>query len=297
MIVAPALSLDQIQVLLVVVETGSFAAAARKLNRATSAISYAIDTLEEQLGVALFDRGTTRRPRLTAAGEAVVAEARALAHAADTLRARVKGLQEGLEAEVSIVVDEMVCVRVLTELCKAFRENFPTVPLRLRRCSMQGVERLLRSGRSQIGIGGLVHMDNTGLTTHQLDGVNIIPVASPDHPLARPALQKSGAAREHLQIVLTESEEAIDQNAYGVVSGLLWRVGDLTTKRAMLVAGIGWGGMPEPMVRDDLKAGLLYALKLRDFPGGKYPMQIAYRNDAPPGPAGTWMMEQICQRL
>ena len=58
--VAPALSLDQMQVLLTVVDTGSFAAAGRKLGRATSAISYAIDTLESQLGLELFDRDSRR---------------------------------------------------------------------------------------------------------------------------------------------------------------------------------------------------------------------------------------------
>jgi DNA-binding transcriptional LysR family regulator len=43
-------SLGQLQVLLTVVDAGSFAAAARRLNRATSAITYAIDNLEAQLG-------------------------------------------------------------------------------------------------------------------------------------------------------------------------------------------------------------------------------------------------------
>ena len=48
-------SLDQLQVFLTVVETGSFAAAGRRLGRATSAISYAIANLEMQLaGVTIF---------------------------------------------------------------------------------------------------------------------------------------------------------------------------------------------------------------------------------------------------
>src|SRR6267378_842807 len=66
-------SLEQLHVLLTVVEAGSFAAAGRKLGRATSAISYAIDTIETQLGLPLFVRGTTKRPTLTPAGHAVVA--------------------------------------------------------------------------------------------------------------------------------------------------------------------------------------------------------------------------------
>ena len=57
---SPAIpSIDQLLVLLAVAEVGSFSAAAKRLGRATSAISYAIDTLEAQLGLSLFDRGTT----------------------------------------------------------------------------------------------------------------------------------------------------------------------------------------------------------------------------------------------
>jgi len=55
-------SLDQLTVFLSVVETGSFAAAGRRLGRATSAISYTIANLELQLGVPLFDRDRTRKP-------------------------------------------------------------------------------------------------------------------------------------------------------------------------------------------------------------------------------------------
>src|SRR5258705_9338556 len=68
-------SLDQLTVFLSVVETGSFAAAGRKLGRATSAISYTIANLELQLGVPLFDRDRTRKPTLTEAGAAVLSEA------------------------------------------------------------------------------------------------------------------------------------------------------------------------------------------------------------------------------
>jgi DNA-binding transcriptional LysR family regulator len=61
---------DQLKIFLAVVETGGFAAAGRKLNRATSVISYGVSNLEAQLGIVLFDRETTRRPRLTEAGRA-----------------------------------------------------------------------------------------------------------------------------------------------------------------------------------------------------------------------------------
>src|SRR5882724_1340606 len=124
-------SVDQLLVLLTVVEEGSFTGAARRLRRVTSAISYAIDTLEAQLGLTLFDRATTRKPKLTRAGEAIVSEARAVAHSVEMLRARVRGLLDSLESGVSLVVDSLFPSVRLVATLDDFHTTFPAVPLRL----------------------------------------------------------------------------------------------------------------------------------------------------------------------
>ena len=286
------LSLDQLQVLLTVAEVGSFAGTARRLKRATSAISYAIDTLEAQLGLSLFDRGTTRRVKLTQAGEAIVSEAKSVAHSAQMLRARVKGLLEGLEAGLAVVVDVMFPSERLVELLKSFHTKFPTVPLRLNMEVLGGIERSLRAGAADIGIGSVLHMEVEGLQRIQLAGIQLIPVAAPDHPLAVAGRTKLGASREHLQLVLTEQPAASRQD-FGVTSVNVWRLGDLATKHALLLAGVGWGGMPEPMVRADLDAGRLAHLQLPDWRGGEYPLQIVHMNDNPPGLAGRWLIEYL----
>ncbi len=289
-------SLDHLNVLLTVVETGSFAAAARRLSRANSAISYAIDTLESQLGLALFDRGTTRRPRLTAAGEAVVSEARSVAYGADMLRARVRGLLEGLEAEVSLAVDEMFPMDRLAKILKSFNERYPTVPVRVKADVLGGIERLVRSGDWGIGVGGLIHMESQGLQRAELGAVRLIPVAAASHPLALSGAAKRGASRDHLQIALSEHlpEEGRD---FGVVGATVWRVGDLSTKLALLRAGLGWGGMPESMVRADIEAGRLVHIDLMDWRGGEYPLQAVHRNDTPPGPAGHWLIGRFVEEV
>jgi DNA-binding transcriptional LysR family regulator len=285
-------SVDQLQVLLAVVEEGSFTGAARRLRRATSAISYAIDTLEAQLGLPLFDRGTTRKPKLTHVGEAVVSEAKAVAHSIETLRARVRGLLDGLESEVSLVVDSMYPGDHLVAVLDDFHRKFPSVPLRLSVQPIEGVERIVRNGDGWIGVGGLFHMDNTGLQLFQIGGVRIIPVAAPHHPLASAADTSPSPAREHLQLVLSDQPEAGGRD-YGVVSLANWRVGDLTLKHKLILGGLGWGGMPEPMVRADIQAGRLVRLDLRDWHGGEYAMQVVHKTETPPGPAGRWLIERL----
>ena len=113
-------SLDQLQVFLTVVETGSFAAAGRKLGRATSAVSYTIANLEQQLGVQLFDRDRTRKPTLTAIGSSVLSEARTVSVGVDSLRAKISGMLGGLESELSIVVDVMLPAARVVDAMQAF---------------------------------------------------------------------------------------------------------------------------------------------------------------------------------
>ena len=194
-------TLDQLRVLLAVVETGSFTAAAKRLGRATSAISYAIDTLEQQLALSLFDRGTTRKPKLTQHGEAIVSEARAVAHSVEILRARVRGFLDQLEPEVSLAVDSMLPGDRLTALLRDFHAQFPTVPIRLFVETLGGVERVVRNGHARIGVGSQLHMDMTGFRRIDIKGVRVIPVAAPGHPLAQANGVAPPQARDFVQLV------------------------------------------------------------------------------------------------
>ena len=80
-----ALTLDQIQIFLAVVDDGSFSKAAKKLNRAQSAVTYGIQKLEAQINLPLFDR-TTYRPTLTEAGHTLLLRARRIAEEANAFR-------------------------------------------------------------------------------------------------------------------------------------------------------------------------------------------------------------------
>jgi DNA-binding transcriptional LysR family regulator len=95
----------------------------------------------------------------------------------------------------------------------------------------------------------------------------------------------SPRALDHVQLDLSDRPAGEGQD-HGVVSPATWRVGDLTLKHKLLLSGLGWGGMPEPMVRADIESGRLMQLDLPDWRGGVYPMQVAHKIETPPGPAG-----------
>ena len=286
-------SIDQLKVFLTVVEAGSFAAAGRRLGRATSAVRYTIARLEAQLGVALFDRQRTRKAILTQAGGAVLAKARAVAIGIDDLRASVKGLLEGLEAEVTLVVDVMLPTSRLVDAVQAFEATFPTVKLRLHVEALSAVPQLVQAGVANIGVGGGLYTTDRGLEQIHVGDVAMIPVAAPNHPLARGNPNAPGAVRGQRQLVLTVRSLFEEGQDVGMFADDTWRLTDLGAKHALLLAGTDWGNMPEPSVRADLAAGRLVRLEFPEARSGAYPLLAMYRTDSPPGPAAAWMIQRF----
>jgi DNA-binding transcriptional LysR family regulator len=285
-------TLDQLKVLLSVIDAGSFAGAARKLNRATSVISYSIANLEAQLGLTLFDRQTTRKPQLTEAGRMVLAEARTVINGIDSLRAKSKGLLQGLESELHLVLDTLLPEHRVVDALTSFRAQFPTVTLHLYIESLGAVTKLVCDRIATIGIAGpLVSID--GIAKIAVGSVRMITVAAPNHPLATSTGHMPGAGREHVQLVLSDRSDLTRGRDIAVVGTSTWRLADLGSKHMLLKAGIGWGNMPEPMVADDLATGRLIRLHMPDSVGGDYVMDAIYRTDTPPGPAGSWLIEHF----
>lgn len=290
-------SLDQLQVFISVVEEGSFAAAARKMNRAVSAISYAISNLEAQLGLVLLDREGSRKPVITQAGMTILADARLITADLQALRARALGLHSGLEPEVSVALDVMIPLDQVAGLLRQFQDTYPTVNLRLHVEALGGVAALLLDGDAQLGISGPAVTEHPDLERIDAGALLLVPVASPNHPLARAGELASGAARAHLQLVLTDRSKLTEGKDFTVASPRTWRLADLGAKLELLREGIGWGNMPTGMVENDLAEGRLVRLRMRDDTGGPYPLSAFWRRDNPLGPATKWLLDSLLRTL
>jgi DNA-binding transcriptional LysR family regulator len=285
-------TLDQLRVFLTVIEAGSFAGAARTLGRATSVVSYTIANLEAQLGVSLFDREATRKPQLTEAGRTVLSEVRSISNGVNGLRAKVRSLLQGLEAEVHLVLDVMLPAWRVVDALKGFRAEFPTVSLRLYVEALGAVMETVLNRTATIGICGPLDVEVTGLERVGVGSVELIPVAACDHPLARPG-NAPGAGRDHIQLVLTDRSSLTDRQDRGVIGTQTWRLADLGSKHMLLKEGIGWGYMPEPIVREDIEKGRLVRLDMPEYKDGFIRLHAIYRTDTPPGPAGSWLIARF----
>jgi DNA-binding transcriptional LysR family regulator len=249
--------------------------------------------LESNLNVPVFDR-STKVATLTPQGQAVLAAARRVLSEVDGLRRLTSGMVMGLEATVSLCVDALFPLEALLDLCRAFVKKFPAVDLRIDTQVMSAVSARVLAGTATLGVVSPAGIAS-GLERQVLAPIRMIPVVSPDHPLAsirgRVPLESFASA---IQIVLSErSQEGVADQ--GVLSPRTWRVAELHTKHSMLLAGLGWGNLPEHLVRDDLRARRLVAI--RPAPWGddeqKLYLSAIYRSDSTFGPAHRWVLQQL----
>ncbi len=297
-----ALSLDHLRTFAVVAEHGSFSAAARRLHRAQSAITYAVQRLEAEVGVSLFARDAYR-PVLSEAGRALLPQARRVLAEADGFRAQARALAGGLEPELGLVVDAMFPMPVLVAALGDFQARFPSVRTRLRVEALGQALATLIDGTADIGVLLAAETRTDALVRHACRPIELVPVAAPSHPLAD-AADAASASRDHLQLVL--SDRAGGGGAgngdpdKGVTGSRTWRLADLGAKHALLLAGLGWGSMPLHMVADDLEAGRLVALAFDEWDGFTLPVRIrtavCHRADRVLGPAGAWLLERLRAR-
>jgi DNA-binding transcriptional LysR family regulator len=288
-------SLDQLRTFIAAADEGSFSAGGRRLRRAQSVVSQTLANLEAQLGVRLFDR-SSRSPVLTRQGVALLAEARAVVSRMDVFKAHAKGLSDGLEPELSVVVDVVFPIERLTSAVAAFQEKFPATPLRLYVEALGAVLQPVMDGRCAFGVIGSLPTAPAQFTREHLLNVAWAFVAAPTHPLASLKGPIPGRVlAQHRQLVLTDRTEVTQGRDFGVLSPNTWRLADLGAKHAFLRAGLGWGGMPVDAIKSDLASRSLVKIRLEDVPDGHLVLALSsvFRTDKPPGPAGRWLIEQL----
>lgn len=291
------LTLDQLRVLVAVADTGSFSAAGRALFRVQSAVSTSVANAERTLGVALWDR-TARTPVPTPEGALLLDKARRVLAEVDELEGLAQSMSEGVEARVSLCVEALLPLAALVGVCTAFAKAFPRVDLVVDTQTLSAVSARVRDGSATLGVvsaAGLV----AGVEAEALSVVRMVPVVAPGHPLARArGPLPTRALAEHVQLVLSEQRGDGGIPDQGVLSSRTWRVGDLHTKHALLLAGLGWGNLPAHLCRDDLARGRLVRIRPKAWREDEHVLTLSaiFLPRTADRPAHTWLRRELARR-
>lgn len=291
------LTLDQMRALIAVAETGSFSAAARRLGRVQSAVSQAMQTLEENLRLPLFDR-SGRTPALTDAGRMVLNDARQVVQRAEALRIHAEAVAGGAEADLALAVDPLFPTGVLMESLRALQMEYPHLPVTLLTEGLGATEQRLRDRQAHFAIYSILTTGAEDLEAEFLTHIAMVPVVAADHPLASEAGPLSREILEqHIQLVVTD-RSALTQNLRGgIYSTRIWRFADFSTRLDYLLGGFGWCHMPWHMVREHIGAGRLKRLEIRQSEGLTMAVHVVRHKGARFGPAGHWLIDDLKRRL
>lgn len=247
----------------------SFHRAAAELNAAQSTVSARIAALETELGVRLFER-LGRRVALTDAGERLVQYAAKLIDVEDEARAWVTG-ESRLRGLLTVRVPESLCAYRLPPVIAAFRRRHPEVALHLTACTLNGLEKDLRQGITDLAFVMTDSVRGGDLVVEALGVEPLVLVAAPHHPLAgREALSARDLHGATLVLSTADCsyraviEDALAAEGVQLAAGL--EFSSAAALRGCVASGVGVTLLPGVAVRDELRAGNLRALAWTDQP-------------------------------
>lgn len=257
------ITLEALQTLDAIERRQSFAAAAQELHRVPSAVSYTINKLEEDLGVALFDR-SRRKAELTAIGRLVLEQGRHILKAAEELTALAQQAADGWEAELRICIESILCPEPIYALIEEFQRIQPKTEIRLSEEVLSGSWDALSDNRCDLVIGAEGAPPGPGYALHPLGQVLFEFAVAAGHPLTqRPMPLPTSAIVDYPTVIVTDSSQRLPTRSAGLLDGRSRiYVPSIEHKITAQCKGLGVGYLPRHRITQELADGKLEILSL-----------------------------------
>ncbi|HEX2824868.1 MAG TPA: LysR family transcriptional regulator [Burkholderiales bacterium] len=277
---SPRITLEQWEALVAVVEAGSYAKAAERMNKTQSTVTYGVQKIESLLDVKAFDI-VGRKAVLTPTGQLLYRRARVLLEEAGGLETAARRLSAGWEAEIRVAMEHIFPNVVMFECLQRFGEESPHTHIELIESVISGTSEALIQGVADLALTPLVP---PGFFGESLLRMRLLPVVNPEH-----ALIKLGRAvthddlRKHRQLVVRESG-TVRVTRLSVEAAQRWTVSHMATSIQAARMGYGYAWLPEEKIREELAAGALVPLPLRDGRDRYAELYLVYADRDAAGP-------------
>ncbi len=172
-----------IQQFVVLAETLNFRRAAEKLHMAQPPLSVSIRKLEQELGVALFDRGKDG-VKLTKSGEAALEEAQKALFHANQFKLAAQAASTGVGGRLRIGFVGSATHEVLPKLIARFRRAFAGIVLDLREATSIQIMDELEQEQMDVGVVRIPVASGSGIRLTTLQTETFVLAVARSHPLA-----------------------------------------------------------------------------------------------------------------
>lgn len=272
-----------------VVEAGGYAQAAESLHKSQSSVTYAVQKLESLLDVKAFEiQG--RKANLTSTGQLLYRRARALIDEAVQLERAAKKLSAGWEAEIRLAVEILFPSWLLFQCLDRFGTESAHTRIELFETVLGGTAEALQEKQADLAI--TPHIP-TGLNGEQLMRMRFIPAAHPNHPLHK--LNRDLTLHDlqaHRHLVVRDSGTKRSSTTTTIEVEQRWTVSNMSTSILAAREGYGFAWYPEDKIREELAAGTLKPLPLRDGAERWLDIYLVFADRDSTGP-GTLRLAEI----
>ena len=286
--------LEALQALDAVIRHGGYAQAAVQLNKVSSALSYQIRKLEDQLRLPLLDR-SGYRVRLTPEGEAVLAEGRRLLQQAGRIEALAEQLATGWEARLLVVVDGILPLADTLQALKRLADEGAPTRVQLKIEFLGGVQYRFEKERADLMLAK-DYVPDPACRAQALPSVECVLCVAPGHPLATSDRVASLAdLQSHVELTVQDSSErGGDRNLFG--GERVFHLSGFVAKRQALLMGMGFGWLPRYLADEHLADGSLRELGYEGGSRYRFTPWLVERLDRPPGRAGRRLVDLLSGR-
>jgi DNA-binding transcriptional LysR family regulator len=252
------MTLEQILTIEAIILHGSFKAAADHLHKSQPSISMAIKKLEEEYQLILFSRDEYR-PTLTNEGRIFYEKARSVLKEFRELETTAKQMTKGEEVELRISIDAVSPVSVILKFLKRFFASHPNTKLMLSFEVLNGTFERLIDGDVDFAITP-ANEGEWDVETILLTKTQMIPVMKAD--LIKNKKVTDAVLRDYNQIILADSARRLPKVSTGVLEGgKSITLSEISFKKELILQGLGWGGLPVEMVKNELAKKILVPIK------------------------------------
>lgn len=285
---------EQLRVLEAIVSQGTFRAAAERLNKSQSAISNAVKNLEDELQIEVLSRASYR-PTLTQEGEVFYREALRVLQQMRELERTAGRLRAQEESELRLAVSGTLPLPPLLEALKDIGQRYPATHIRLSTENMGGPVARLMEGHADIAIASLAGVSIDAVETHPVAETTIRPMASPEFVAKIGGDSVSQAILQtYIQVVVAGTGgQNFEQSRDLLAGGNKWTVTDFSSKKEVILAGLGWGGLPDHFTTNERRSGQLVPIRVESFPPRTAVLHAIRRRDVVPGTVATGLWERL----
>jgi len=245
-----------------VTETLHFGRAAERLYMAQPPLSQSIRQLEEEVGVALFER-TSRRVALTPAGIVFHAHALRILQGVDEACLAARRAELGEVGWLGIGFSASAAYDVLPGALRTFRKAYPDVDLRLYEMNAAEQAHALRDGKIHLGLAR-PSIEEPGLVRETITHEPFVVALPTAHPrAASPDLDLADFADEPFILFPTLPKPSYGDSILqvcalaGFVPHVAQEVREMQTAISLVAAGMGIALVPAP-VQNMQRVGVTY---------------------------------------